>query len=45
MAVADVNSDGLEDVYIGGAAGQSAVIMIQQADKTFEKIVFEDKAQ
>ena len=45
MAVADVNGDGLEDVYIGGAAGQSAVIMVQQANHTFEKIVFPDKEQ
>ena len=45
MAVADVNGDGLEDVYIGGAAGQSAVLMIQQANMTFEKVAFEDKEQ
>ncbi|NNK75173.1 MAG: VCBS repeat-containing protein, partial [Maribacter sp.] len=45
MAVADVNGDGLEDVYIGGAAGQSAVIMAQQANQTFDKIVFPDKEQ
>ncbi|MBT8299645.1 MAG: VCBS repeat-containing protein [Maribacter sp.] len=45
MAVADVNGDGLEDIYIGGAAGQSAVIMAQQANQTFDKIVFPDKEQ
>ncbi len=45
MAVADINGDGLEDVYIGGAAGQSAVLMVQQENQTFEKMVFPDKEQ
>lgn len=34
-AVADVNGDGLEDLFIGGAAGASAVIQLQRADGTF----------
>ena len=34
-AVNDVNGDGLEDVFIGGAANQSAVLYLQQEDGTF----------
>lgn len=33
----DVNGDGLEDIYIGGAAGQSAVLYLQQSDGKFNK--------
>jgi len=45
MAVADVNGDGLEDVFIGGATGQPAVLMVQQKNQTFEKITFPDEQQ
>lgn len=31
-AKADVNGDGRPDIFIGGAAGQSAVLQLQQAD-------------
>ncbi|WP_189360112.1 VCBS repeat-containing protein [Algibacter mikhailovii] len=36
-AVADVNADGLEDVFIGGAAGSSAILYLQKENKKFEK--------
>lgn len=35
MAVADVNGDGLEDVFLGGAAGQAGVILLQQKSGAF----------
>ncbi|MGN6436651.1 MAG: VCBS repeat-containing protein [Agriterribacter sp.] len=35
LAKGDVNNDGLEDVFIGGAIGQSAEIYLQQKDGTF----------
>jgi len=37
LAVADVNGDGLEDVFIGGAAGQAAVIFLQNREGSFTK--------
>ncbi len=35
MAKADINGDGLEDIFIGGEAGQPAILFIQQKNKTF----------
>jgi len=36
-AIKDVNNDGLEDVFIGGAAGQSGVLYLQQESGQFLK--------
>ena len=35
LAVGDINSDGLDDVWIGGAAGQSGVIYLQLSNGNF----------
>lgn len=37
LATGDVNNDGLDDVYIGGAAGFSAVLYIQSKNGNFSK--------
>ncbi len=37
MAVADVNGDGLDDIFIGGAKDQPSAILIQQPDGNFVK--------
>jgi len=37
MTKADVNGDGLEDVYIGGAMGQSGVLYIQTEGQAFTR--------
>jgi hypothetical protein len=46
MAVADVNGDGLDDIFIGGARDQASAILIQQSDGSFiksnEKLLAQD---
>jgi enediyne biosynthesis protein E4 len=48
LAVADVNGDGRSDVYVGGAAGRTACLLLQQpdgsvrADSTQFDPIFED---
>jgi len=37
LTTGDVNNDGLGDFYIGGAAGQSGQVFIQQANGSFEQ--------
>jgi hypothetical protein len=37
LATGDVNGDGLEDIFVGGAKGQSARIFIQQKSGTFKQ--------
>ncbi|MDF9800883.1 hypothetical protein OKW21_006146 [Catalinimonas alkaloidigena] len=40
IAVGDVNTDGREDFFMGGAFGQAASLFIQQADQTFSRKAF-----
>ncbi len=37
LATGDVNGDGLEDFYVGGAAAQSACLYIQEKNASFSK--------
>ena len=48
MAVADVNGDGLDDIFIAGAKGQPSALLIQQKDGRFvrsnERLFAQDSA-
>src|SRR4029078_1741594 len=37
LAVADINNDGLDDFFAGGAIGQLSVVYVQNADGTFHR--------
>jgi enediyne biosynthesis protein E4 len=38
IAVADINSDGIDDIYVGGVAGEEKYLLIGNARKDFTKV-------
>lgn len=43
IAVGDIDSNGLEDVFIGGAAGQKGKLFLQRTSGVFDSIPFTDE--
>ena len=41
LAVGDLNQDGLDDVFVGGARGQEAGLFLQQSDGSFMPVALE----
>jgi enediyne biosynthesis protein E4 len=37
LAAADINGDGLDDLFVGGAKGQPSTILVQRADGSFAR--------
>jgi hypothetical protein len=44
VTVGDINGDGLEDFFVGGAAGESGHLFIQESAGKFKKIPFKSDA-
>ncbi len=38
LAAGDINGDGLDDVFAGGAAGQESVVLVQEHDGNFKRL-------
>jgi hypothetical protein len=45
MAVGDINGNGLDDIYIGGGAGQKGAVLLQLANGSFEEVKIADLEQ
>jgi len=41
ITTGDINNDGLDDLFIGGAAGEKGVVFCQKADGFFEEVINE----
>lgn len=41
ISIGDINKDGLDDLFIGGAAGEKGVVFCQKADGFFEEVINE----
>jgi enediyne biosynthesis protein E4 len=42
LATGDVNQDGLDDFFVGGAAGQAGAVFLQQSNSDFKALVSSD---